>query len=175
MQLATGEIICSIEITGINGPSCGRDFAPFYRPLRGRCCRAVCCIQVWISPAGLFFSIYLIIYFLCIWLHKATSITSHKWLSLSRCWKSHWDYIPPPGEAAKGPLCLGTRFVPNATWQIYLFRICPLSTAAAAAAALCFHNIKKKGPQRRAYSKTLHILPCGTSVVEMCPCVISVL
>lgn len=122
---------------------------------------------------GYFFFIYLIIYFLYIWLHKATSITSHKWLSLLRCWKSHWDYIPS-GEAAKGPLCLGTRFVPSVVRQIYLFRIRPLSTAAAAA-ALCFHNIKKKGPRRRAYSKTLHILPCGTSVVEMCPCVISVL
>lgn len=91
-----------------------------------------------------FFSIYLIIYFSYIWLHKATSITSHKWLSLSRCWKSHWDYIPP-SEAAKGPLCLGTRFVPNAARQIYLFRIRPLSTAAA---ALCFLIIlRKKGPR----------------------------
>lgn len=116
------------------------------------------------------FFIYLIIYFSYIWLHKATSITTHKWLSLSRCWKSHWDYAPP-GEAVKGPLCLGTRFVPNAARQIYLFKIRPLSNTATA--SLCFHNIKKKGPQRRADSKTLHILPCRTGAVEMCPCVIT--
>lgn len=41
--------------------------------------------------------------------------------------------LHPPGEAAKGPLCLGTSFVPNAARQIYLFKIRPLSTAAAAA------------------------------------------
>lgn len=134
MQLAIGEIICGIEITGINGPRCGRDFAPFYQPLRGRCCRAVCCIQAWISPAGLLF-FFSHLFNNLFFVHLTTQSHVHHFTQvavivevLEKPLRLH-----PPGEAAKGPLCLGTSFVPNAARQIYLFKIRPLSTAAAAA------------------------------------------
>lgn len=76
-----------------------------------------------------------------IWLHRETSITTLGCLSLSRFQRATENCIP--SEVVKGPLCLGTRFVPNVATRIYLWRI----TSLPARILLCYlHNLVWNGP-----------------------------
>lgn len=82
--------------------------------------------------------------FLYIWLHKATSITSHEWLSLSRCWKSHWDYIPPV-RLRKG-LCASEPGLFWTLWDKFISLGFVCSAARLLLLLYVFIILRKKGP-----------------------------